>query len=136
MLAHGPDHRELAAPAELGRDLLVKLLARICVLALAIALTAALLPGIAIDDGVGTLLWISVLFLVVNLLLQPVVRLLSLPLLALSLGLFALVINASLLLFTSWLTDAMEIDGFWPAFWGALIISAVVGAAEAVLGAD
>jgi putative membrane protein len=136
VLAQGREDRGFPAPpaaGELGRDLVMKLLARICVVALAIATTAALLPGIEIDGGVGALLWITVLFLGVNLLLKPIVSLLSLPFLALTLGLFAFVINTGLLLFTSWLTDNMEIDGVWPAFWGSLIISAVVGVLEAFL---
>jgi putative membrane protein len=53
-----------------------------------------------------------------------------------TLGLFALVINAGLLLFTAWLTDGLAVDGFWPAVWGSILISLVVTLAEAVLGAD
>lgn len=53
----------------------------------------------------------------------------SMPLLILTLGLFTLVINALMLLLTSWITESTDlgisVDGFWTAVWGALIISVV-----------
>jgi putative membrane protein len=96
------------------------------VLAIAIALTAALFPGIEIDGGVGSLLVIAAVFAVVNAVLGPIAKLLALPLIFLTLGLFALVINALLFLFTDWLVDSLEVDGFLPALGGAVVISLVV----------
>ncbi|HEX7132145.1 MAG TPA: phage holin family protein [Iamia sp.] len=115
---------------------MVRLLVKILVVALAIGLTAALMPGIEIDGAFGTLVWVATLFTLVNILLKPVVQVLSLPLLIISLGLFAFVINAGLLLFTAWLTEGLEIDGFWPAVWGSILISLVLAVAEAVLAPD
>lgn len=109
---------------------------KILVVAVAIAVTAGLMPGIEVDGGGGNLIWIALLFTLVNLLLKPLVKLISLPLLVLSLGLFAFVINAGLLLFTAWLSDALTVDGFWPAVWGSILISLVVTLAEALLGDD
>jgi putative membrane protein len=62
-----------------------------------------------------------------NTFLRPILMLLSLPLLVFSLGLFTIVINAVLLLLVSALLgpDHFRVDGFWSAFWGALIISIV-----------
>jgi putative membrane protein len=71
---------------------------------------------------------------VVNLFLKPIAKLISLPLIVLTLGLFALVVNAAMLAVTAWLTDSLSIDGFWAAFWGALIISIVLAILEAVSG--
>ena len=66
---------------------------------------------------------------VINAFIKPLVQLLSLPLLILTLGLFTLVINALMLMLTSWITETTEfgisVDGFWTAVWGALIISIV-----------
>ncbi|MEP7190378.1 MAG: phage holin family protein, partial [Roseiflexaceae bacterium] len=65
----------------------------------------------------------------VNIGLRPLLSLLTCPLIILTLGLFGLVINALLLLLTAWIASSLGvqfmIDGFWPAFWGGLIISIV-----------
>jgi putative membrane protein len=54
----------------------------------------------------------------------------------LTLGLFALVVNTAMLALTAWLSGSLAIDGFWSAFWGAVIISIVLAIAEAVTGAS
>lgn len=66
----------------------------------------------------------SLLLGVLNAFLRPLLMLLSLPLLIFTLGLFTLVINAFLLLLVSaMLRPHFYVDGFWPAFWGAFVIS-------------
>jgi putative membrane protein len=109
---------------------------KILLVAGAIGTTAGVMPGIEIHGGLGTLLWVALLFTLVNLLLKPLAQLISLPLILVTLGLFALVVNACMLLFTAWLTDGLEIDGFWPAVWGSILISLVLMVAEAVLDPD
>jgi putative membrane protein len=91
------------------------------------------LPGLDVipnPDGLlgefGTYLWIGLLFGVVNAVVGPILRLLSLPFVLLTLGLFLLIINAALLGLTALLTDRMTIDGFGTALLGGLIL-AVVG---------
>jgi len=73
----------------------------------------------------------------VNALIRPLVTLLTCPLIILSLGLFTLVINAGMLLLASWLSGLVgigfRVDGFWPAFWGGLIISIVSAVLSLVL---
>jgi len=101
------------------------------VLAVAVALTAALFPGIDVDGGVLTLLAIAAVFGVVDALLGPVVRLLALPLIILTLGLFSLLINAFLFLITDALLDRLDVDGIAPAVGGALVISVLVVILEA-----
>ncbi|MFZ2503232.1 MAG: phage holin family protein [Nocardioides sp.] len=67
----------------------------------------------------------------VSMFVEPVVKFLSLPFIILTIGLFLLVINALMLLLTSWLAAKFEVPfevtGFWPAFWGGLIITIVTG---------
>ena len=79
----------------------------------------------------------ALIFGVVNFLVKPVVKLLSLPLLILTLGLFTLVVNALMLLLTSWLADQFDlsfhVDGFWTAVVGGLIISVVSWALNVIL---
>jgi putative membrane protein len=103
--------------------MLIRLILRLVALAVAIALTTWLLPGIHVSGGALTYLWIAVIFALVNAILGPILHLVALPLTALTLGLFALVVNAALLGITAWLSDKLSIDGFWPALFGAILIS-------------
>jgi len=72
---------------------------------------------------VGTFLWIALIFAVVNAFIGPIVRLLSLPFVVLTLGLFLLVVNAALLGLTALLTDRLEVDGFVAAVVGGLLLA-------------
>lgn len=111
-------------------------LVRLVINAVAIWLAAQWVGGIDLaSSGRGTgwdlvvLLGIAAVFTIVNAFIKPLVKLLSLPLLILTLGLFTLVINALMLLLTAWLSSATDygltIVGFGAAFWGAIIISIV-----------
>jgi putative membrane protein len=71
----------------------------------------------------GTYLWIALLFAVVNAIVGPVLRLLSLPFVLVTLGLFLLVVNAALLGITAALTDRLQVDGFGPAVVGGLLLA-------------
>ncbi|MGW0006183.1 phage holin family protein [Nocardia grenadensis] len=85
------------------------------------------------DQGNGAkivvLLAVAAVFTVVNAFVKPLVKLLSLPLVILTLGLFLLVINALMLWLTAWITEVtdygLRIDGFWAAFLGAIIVTIV-----------
>jgi len=102
---------------------LLRWLARLVILALIIGLVAALIPGIDVHGGFWALLWISVIFSLVNAFLGPLFKLLSLPLIVLTLGLFLLVVNAGLLAITAGLSDHLDIDGFGAAVLGGLLIA-------------
>ncbi|MFE4262993.1 phage holin family protein [Streptomyces sp. NPDC056883] len=121
-------------------NFVVKTLANAAALAVAIWLV----PGITLDEGSGTgrralsLVLVALIFGLVNFAVKPVVRLLSLPLFVLTLGLFTIVVNAAMLLLTSWLAKQFDLsfhvdDFFWSAIVGALIISIVSWAANMVL---
>lgn len=101
---------------------------------------AQLLPDIQVvpnPDGPlgepGTWLWIALLFALVNAIVGPVLRLLSLPFVLVTLGLFLLVVNAALLGLTAALTDRLTIDGFGTAVLGGLILALAGWAADQVL---
>ena len=81
----------------------------------------------------GTYLWIGLIFGVVNAIVGPVLRLLSLPFVLVTLGLFLLVINAALLGLTAAITDRLTIDGFGTAVLGGLILALAGWAADQVL---
>ena len=105
------------------------LLVRWVINAVALGVAAMLLPGIRVDGGWQVLAVTALIFGLVNALIRPLVTLLTCPLIILTLGLFTLVVNAGMLLLASWLAGLLDIgfavDGFWPAFWGGLIISIV-----------
>jgi putative membrane protein len=91
------------------------------------------LPGLTVDPNpegplgeAGTYLWIGLLFGVVNGIIGPILRLLSLPFVVLTLGLFLLLVNAALLAITAGISDRLQVDGFGTAILGGLIL-AVVG---------
>jgi putative membrane protein len=105
------------------------LLLRWLINAIALAVAATFVSGIHVDGGWLVLALVALIFGLVNALIRPVVTLLTCPLIILTLGLFTLVINAAMLLFASWIAGLLGIgfavDGFWPAFWGGLVISIV-----------
>jgi putative membrane protein len=98
---------------------------RLFVNALALSAAAYLVEGITLTGGFGAVLVVALIFGLINAILKPVVLLLSLPFLFLTLGLFALVINAGMLLLTDRLTGALSVDGFWAALWGSVMVSLV-----------
>jgi putative membrane protein len=81
----------------------------------------------------GTYLWIGLIFGLVNAIVGPVLRMLSLPFVVLTLGLFLLVINAALLGLTAALTDRLTIDGFVTAVLGGLILAIAGWVADQIL---
>ena len=113
--------------------MLVRLLIRFVLLAVIIGIVAKIVPGFHVHGGFGALLWIAVILSLVNLIVGPLLRLISAPLILLTLGLFLLVVNTALLAITAGLTSHLDIDGFWDAFWGALLISIFSWLAELIL---
>jgi putative membrane protein len=71
----------------------------------------------------GTYLWIALLFALVNAVVGPILRLLSLPFVLLTLGLFLLVVNAALLGITAAITDRLQVNGFGAAILGGLLLA-------------
>jgi putative membrane protein len=113
---------------------LVALLIRWAVLALAFAITAWLLSGMDVSGGFGSYLWVSLLYGIVSAVIGTLLRLLTLPLMFLTFGLFAIVVNAILLEITDWLTGSLTIDEFfWTSIWAAIIIAVVAVLIEFVL---
>jgi putative membrane protein len=107
--------------------MLISLLVRWAVLAATFAITSWILSGMTINGGFWSVVWVSAIFGIVNVLIGTIVRILTLPLTILTLGLFAIVINALLLELTDWITDRLTIDDFfWTAIWAAIIL-AIVG---------
>jgi putative membrane protein len=107
---------------------------RLLLTAAAVWVVAELVGGIDVRGGAVDYLVIAVIFALVNLLVKPVVQLLSLPFILLTLGLFLIVVNAAMLGLTAALTTRLTVDGIGSALLGALVISAVTWVGERVLG--
>ena len=110
--------------------------------ALALAAATGLLAGITLTgatqgDKVVTLVLVALVFGVVNAVVRPVVKLLSLPFIILTLGLLIFVINALMLLLTSWLSERLglgfRVDGFLTAILGAVIVAVATWVLEHLL---
>ncbi len=108
-------------------------LQRWMVTTLAVLVASNLRLGIEYETVTG-LLVASLLLGILNAFLRPILLLLSLPLLIVTLGLFTLVINALLLLWVGSLVSAFNVRDFRAAFWGALVISLVSLAVNAMIG--
>lgn len=113
-----------------------KFLLRVIVNAIAIAITASLLPGIhVVNQDLGTLLIVGLIFGLVNALIRPIVSLLTCPFVIVTLGLFIFVINGLMLLLTASLSGGrLTVDGFWWAVGGGIIMGVVGLILESVLG--
>ena len=112
----------------------MRFLIRVLASAAALAVATAVVPGIelttaSVTSKVLTLLGVALIFGVINAILKPIVKIVGCLFYILTLGLIALVVNALLLWLTSWLAGKLDlpwhVTGFWPAFWGALIVSVV-----------
>ena len=101
-----------------------RLLASWVILALAFVPASGVSPGMQIHGGPLGWLWIAALFGLLNLVLGSILRLVTAPIMLLTLGLFGIVINALLLrLVAAWSSD-LDLHGFGSALWGAVLITA------------
>lgn len=109
----------------------MKLLIRILITAIAVAAAIWIVPGI---NPLGDTAWVAILvaaliLAVLDTFVKPLVEALSCGAVVLTFGLFLLVINALMLMLGGWISaqigTGFTVDGFWPAFWGGIIISIV-----------
>ncbi len=117
----------------------MRFLLRVLVSAAALAVAAWLIDGIYFDgpshgmdevkEKILPLLLVALILSLINSFVRPILTILSIPFIIVTLGLFLLVINAGMLLLTSWLADALDVGftvtGFWPAVGGAIVITVV-----------
>jgi len=97
---------------------------RVLITGIAVFLAVMIVPGLEVTSfsaGLATVLVLTFL----NLLVRPILFVLTLPLIILSLGLFLIVVNALLLELTSYLVTGFSVAGFWPAVGGSVVISLV-----------
>ena len=102
------------------------LIVRFLVSALALGVTAHIVPGMH-AQSIPALLVAALILGVLNAIIRPILFLLTLPINLLTLGLFTFVINAAMLKATSALVKGFQIKGFWPAVLGAIVLAVVSG---------
>jgi putative membrane protein len=104
-------------------------LVRLLTNAAALWVATHFVSGITYTGSWTSLLLVALVFGVLNASVRPLLKLLTFPLLILTLGLFTFVINAVMLLITGWVSERLylgfHVAGFWSAFWGGLVISIV-----------
>ncbi|MEU4639747.1 phage holin family protein [Micromonospora sp. NPDC023814] len=107
-------------------------LIRLAITAVALWITTLIVPGVEVTGRSGaddalTLVVVALIFGVVNALLKPLIKVFGCVFYLLTLGLFALVVNALLFLLTDRIARALDlpfqVDGFWAAFWGAIVMA-------------
>ena len=119
----------------LWTPIVLNLLLGWAVLAVAFAITSWILDGMEVSGGFGGYLWVSLVFGLVNAILGTILRILTLPLVLLTLGLFAVIVNAILLSITDALSSHLTIDDFfWTAIWAAIILAVVTVVLQLILG--
>lgn len=103
----------------------MRLILKLLVNAAALWVAGELITGIDLAGDFWTILFVALIFGVINTFIKPILAFLSFPVIVLTLGLFALIINAAMLGLTAALTDALSIENFWSAVLGAVVISIV-----------
>jgi putative membrane protein len=117
------------------------MLLRLVITALSLWVATRFVPGIRFTgENYAALLGVALVFGVVNVIVKPVLKLFSFPVVLLTLGLFLFVINALMLLLTSFLSRQLgfgfQVDGFVPALLGSLVVSLTAGVLHFVLGTN
>jgi putative membrane protein len=108
---------------------MTKFIIRWAINAVALYVAVLIVPGIALRGAWTDVIWLALIFGLLNALLRPLLKFLTCPLIILTLGLFTILINTGMLLLTSRIGQALgfglSVDGFWPAVLGSLVISLV-----------
>ncbi len=100
----------------------MNILLRLLLSGVAVMLTAYLLPGVHVQDYWAALL-VAVLISFSNVILKPILVILTIPITIITLGLFLLAINAAIVLLVDYFVDGFSVDGFWWALAFSLILS-------------
>ena len=108
---------------------MTKFILRWAINAIALYLAVQIVPGVDFEGGFTSIIWLALIFGLINAFLRPLLKLLTCPLIFLTLGLFTLLINTFLFWLTGQVGQAfgigLTINGFWPAFFGGLVVTVV-----------
>jgi putative membrane protein len=110
-----------------------RFLVRALTAAIGLWVADALVEGMSFDSAAWLLVTAVVLGLI-NAVVRPLAVILTFPITLITLGLFLLVVNAGMLALASWMLPGFHVAGFWPAFWGAILVSLVSSAGSWFFG--
>ena len=103
----------------------MKILIRWGALSAAFWVATALIPGIDVKGGLTTYLWVALLFGLLNATLGSLLKLLTLPAVILTLGLFLVIVNAAILMLVARWNEKLDVNNFWSAVFAAIVISVI-----------
>ena len=103
----------------------MKILIRWGALSAAFWVATALIPGIDVKGGLTTYLWVALLFGLLNATLGSLLKLLTLPAVILTLGLFLVIVNAAILMLVARWSEKLDVNNFWSAVCAAIVISVI-----------
>ena len=109
----------------------MNLIIRLLITAVVAFLLTKILPGVEFA-GFGAAVVFAIVLALLNLIVKPVLNLLGLPLTIITLGLFALVINAAIVLIADYFIDGMTVSGFWWAFIFSIALTVVTSLANSM----
>ena len=112
---------------------MVGIILRTLITGLGIWLATYLVPGVS-ATSTAALVWAAIALGLINAFVRPVLVLLTLPITVLTIGLFLLVLNASMLNLAGWFVDGFEVVGFWSAVLGGIVVSLVSGLCSNFIG--
>ena len=101
------------------------ILVRWAALAFSMWIATLVVPGITVNGGVGTYLWVALLFGLINSIFGSIIKVLTFPVSIVTFGLFLFVVNAAMLSLTARWSEKLDITGFWSALFASLIISVI-----------
>jgi putative membrane protein len=101
------------------------IIVRWAVLAFSMWIATLVVPGITVNGGVGTYLWVALLFGLINSVFGSVIKVLTFPVSIVTFGLFLFVVNAAMLSLTARWSGGLDVTGFWSALFASLIISVI-----------
>ena len=110
-----------------------RFLVRALIAAIGLWVADTLIDGIRFDSA-GWLIGAALVLGLINAIVRPLAVILTFPITVVTLGLFLLVLNAGMLALASWMLPGFHLAGFWPAFWGALVVSLVSSAGSWFFG--
>ena len=106
--------------------MITKLIIQILTNSIAVFIAAKIVSGFTLaEDSFMTLLFIGFIFGLINFFIKPIFKLISMPIIFFTFGLFTIVINVAMLLLLDYFVAEMNIENLSAAFWGMIVISAV-----------
>jgi putative membrane protein len=103
----------------------MNLLIRWAVLAFSMWVATLAVPGITVNGGFTTYLWVALLFGLINSIFGSLIKVLTFPVSIVTFGLFIFIVNAAMLSLTARWSEKLDVNGFWSALFASLIISAI-----------